>query len=165
LRCPKSSGGWNRTNDLLVQSQASLPTATTPDHVVSADTRASARVRGEGFEPPPPGSKPGSLPLADPRSCQYQERPVGVEPGTAAISGGRASLEGWSLCRSAKGTSAEGEGVEPPRLSLDSTSLKRGKTAAIANWLVPPFSCGGRNRTCVATVNSRPPVPAQATPQ
>ena len=30
-----SSGGWNRTNGLLVQSQASLPTATTPDHLVS----------------------------------------------------------------------------------------------------------------------------------
>ena len=31
----KSSGGWNRTNGLLVQSQASLPTATAPDRVVS----------------------------------------------------------------------------------------------------------------------------------
>src|SRR5262249_8707861 len=28
---PISSGGWNRTNVLLVQSQASLPTATAPE--------------------------------------------------------------------------------------------------------------------------------------
>ena len=27
----QSSGGWNRTNVLLVQSQASLPTATAPE--------------------------------------------------------------------------------------------------------------------------------------
>jgi hypothetical protein len=33
------------------------------------------KVRGEGFEPSSPGSKPGSLPLADPREC-----PVGIEP-------------------------------------------------------------------------------------
>ena len=31
----RSSGGWNRTNDLLGQSQASLPTATAPDHFCS----------------------------------------------------------------------------------------------------------------------------------
>ena len=32
-------------------------------------------VREGGLEPPPPGSKPGSLPLADSREC-----PAGVEP-------------------------------------------------------------------------------------
>jgi hypothetical protein len=57
---PNSSGGWNRTNVPLVQSQASLPTATAPECLLS--------VRGGGFEPPSPDSKSGSLPLADPRS-------------------------------------------------------------------------------------------------
>ena len=32
LQLPKSSGGWSRTNGLLVQSQASLPAATASDH-------------------------------------------------------------------------------------------------------------------------------------
>ncbi len=35
-----SSGGWNRTNGLLVQSQASLPTATTPDRSLTRTFRA-----------------------------------------------------------------------------------------------------------------------------
>ena len=39
-----------------------------PGSVLSIKTRrAFAKVRGEGFEPPLPGSKPGGLPLADPR--------------------------------------------------------------------------------------------------
>jgi hypothetical protein len=38
-----SSGGWNRTNALLVQSQASLPAATAPDHVCISDTHHSSR--------------------------------------------------------------------------------------------------------------------------
>ena len=68
----KSSGGRNRTCGLLIQSQASLPAATTPD------------------QPRVP--------------CGNRTR--------------LASLEGWSLCRSAKGTwiKAEREGVEPSRL-------------------------------------------------
>jgi hypothetical protein len=36
----------------------------------SSDTAITTEVRGEGFEPPSPGSKPGSLPLADPRSTK-----------------------------------------------------------------------------------------------
>ena len=39
------------------------------------------------------------------------------------------------------------------------------ETAAIAYWLALPQSCGGRNRTCVATINSRLPVPTQDPPQ
>jgi hypothetical protein len=35
-----SCGSWNRTNGLLVQSQASLPTATVPHHSCFHDTRA-----------------------------------------------------------------------------------------------------------------------------
>src|SRR5579859_6395983 len=56
-----------------------LPTATAPDHVVSADTLGRVQVRGGGLEPPSPGSKSGSLPLADPREC-----PAGVEPAFPA---------------------------------------------------------------------------------
>lgn len=70
FRRVKSSGGWNRTNGLLVQSQASLPTATTPDRVSSRDMVFYHRVRGEGIEPSFPGSKPGGLPLTDPRVNQ-----------------------------------------------------------------------------------------------
>lgn len=47
-----------------------------------------------------PGSKPGSLPLADPRV-------IFLRAGRQVPCGNRtrlASLEGWSLCRSAKGT-------------------------------------------------------------
>ena len=62
----RSSGGWNRTNGLLGQSQASLPAATAPDHFISRHV-TSQKVRGEGVEPPHAGSKPASLPLADPR--------------------------------------------------------------------------------------------------
>ncbi len=63
----KGSGGWNRTNDLLVQSQTSLPTATAPDRVFYRDTILAQQARGEGIEPSSPGSKPGGLPLTDPR--------------------------------------------------------------------------------------------------
>ena len=80
-----------------------------------------------------------------------------------------ASLEGWSLCRSAKGArKAEGEGVEPwaPR--------KRGQLIArpASNGLPSPIgltfqsaSCGGWNRTSVWAVNSRLPVPTRVPPQ
>ena len=49
-----SSGGWNRTSGLHVQSVASLPAATTPE----------SSIREGGFEPPPPDSKSGSLPVS-----------------------------------------------------------------------------------------------------
>ena len=58
------------------------------------DTLKSRQARGEGFEPSPPASKAGRLPLADPRS---QGVPCGSRTHLA-------SLEGWNLCRSAKGT-------------------------------------------------------------
>ena len=45
-----------------------LPTATASDQVRDAeDSRGCPRVRGGRVERPLPGSKPGSLPLADPR--------------------------------------------------------------------------------------------------
>ena len=82
----------------------------TPHRATHRDTAVSLQVRGGGVEPPSPGSRPGSLPLADPRS--RSRAPCGNRTRFA-------SLEGWRLCRSAKGTcvvKAEGEGVEPSRL-------------------------------------------------
>lgn len=56
--------------------------------------------------------------------------------------------------------------LAPSRLIARLFSL----AAAIAHWLALPRSnkhesCGGRNRTCDATINSRLPVPAQDPPQ
>ena len=39
-------------------------------------------VRGEGIEPSSPGSKPGSLPLADPQAVA-----AGIEPASACLTG------------------------------------------------------------------------------
>ena len=63
-------------------------------HVVCVAVRVSAR--GGGVEPPSPGSKPGGLPLADPRSSSCRV-PCGSRTRLAR-------LEAWHLCRSAKGT-------------------------------------------------------------
>jgi hypothetical protein len=49
-----SSGGWNRTSGLHVQSVASLPAATAPESFI----------REGGLEPPSPDSKSGSLPVS-----------------------------------------------------------------------------------------------------
>ena len=60
--------------------------------------RSRVQARGEGIEPPSPGSKPGSVPLAHPRSCRV---PCGNRTRLS-------SLEGWCLSRSAKGTCRQG---------------------------------------------------------
>ena len=46
FRICSSSGDWNRTNGLLVQSQASLPAATTPESIAHS-TRANVGELGE----------------------------------------------------------------------------------------------------------------------
>ena len=48
--------------------------------------RIIGKVRGAGLEPASPGSKPGSLPLADPRECPAGIEPAspGWKPGTSA---------------------------------------------------------------------------------
>ena len=97
-----SSGGRNRTYDLLVQSQASLPTATAPE---STSSGRRSRTFTACFK----GRKPAI------------SRSPKVPCGSRTHLSG---LEGRHLCRSAKGTSAfsnclrqaEGEGVEPSRL-------------------------------------------------
>ena len=57
LDLSSSSGGWNRTSGLHVQSVASLPAATAPES-------SRSPIREGGFEPPPPDSKSGSLPIS-----------------------------------------------------------------------------------------------------
>ena len=99
-RAKTSSEGWNRTSGLHVQSVASLPAATAPE----------SSIREGGFEPPPPDSKSGSLPVS-----RFPRAPRGSR---TRLSG----LEDRCLCRSARDASrqtiskAEGGGVEPPRL-------------------------------------------------
>ena len=71
-----SCGSWNRTNGLLVQSQASLPTATTPQYF-STMTRIAVRGSPQGkpyrkecsagVEPASPGWRPGAF-AARPRA-------------------------------------------------------------------------------------------------
>jgi hypothetical protein len=56
-----SCGGWNRTN--IKTFRASHPAVRRP-----RKNQSMSKARGEGVEPPQPGSKPGGLPLADPRS-------------------------------------------------------------------------------------------------
>ena len=90
-----------------LQSQASLPTATTPDRVSYRDTASSRRVRGEGIEPSSPGSKPGGLPLTDPRvnqSALRESNPPRRIGSPAPLPLGQGHVK------------AEGEGVEPSRL-------------------------------------------------
>ena len=121
---PRAAGGWNRTN--IKAFRAPRPTVRRPRINHSRHARLE-KARGVGVEPTLPGSKPGGLPLADPRS-------EGVPCGSRTR---LASLEDWNLCRSVKGTSlveAEGEGVEPSRL-LRSTAFE---AAAIADWLALP---------------------------
>jgi hypothetical protein len=62
------------------------------------------KVRGEGFEPPSPASKAGSLPLADPRaspSISYlnsQKCPAGVEPASPAWKAGTFAARPRARC-------------------------------------------------------------------
>ncbi len=86
-----SCGGWNRTN--IKAFRAPRPTVRRPRIKQPRHARLE-KARGAGIEPTLPGSKPGGLPLADPRS-------EGVPCGSRTR---LARLEAWNLCRSAKGT-------------------------------------------------------------
>ena len=67
VRLEPSSGGWNRTSGLHVQSAASLPAATAPEFG-KEDSNLHRLIQSQA-----------SLPLADSR-----ERPAGVEPACPA---------------------------------------------------------------------------------
>ena len=113
----KNCGGWNRTNDLLGQSQALRTSSNRPAVFLHSRFVNRRKVRGEGFEPPSPVSKAGSLPLADPREC-----PAGVEPACPAWKAGAFAARPRARSSSKRfifrkiEMAAEGEGVEPSRL-------------------------------------------------
>ena len=90
-------GGWNRTN--MKTFKASHP-------AVRCIRIGTVLARGEWVEPPSPGSEPGSLPLADPRSCS--RAPCGESNPPRRIG----SPEPLPLGQRHK---AEGGGVEPSR--------------------------------------------------
>jgi hypothetical protein len=142
-----NSGGWNRTSGLRVQSAASLPAATAPDLIFS-------EARGEGFEPPSPGSKPGGLPLADPRSAPRESNPP-VRVGSPAPR---------PLGQGHDSDAAEGGGVEPPRLIARPGSGRVPSPIGLPFRIRKQTSTGGRNRTCGLLLNREVHEPAHATP-
>ena len=107
-RPSKSSGGWNRTSGLRVQSEASLPAATAPDHLGINLTRSHMSVRG--------GIRTST--------ARFKAGQPAVSRSPRAPRGSRTRLSGLEdrcLGRSARDASrkhsrAEGGGVEPPRL-------------------------------------------------
>ena len=103
-RAKSSSGGWNRTSGLHVQSVVSLPTATTPE----------LAIREGGFEPPPPDSKSGRLPVSRfPRApCGSRTRISGLgSPCLAARPRTLSSIHDHRI-------RAPAGGVEPPIVAL-----------------------------------------------
>src|SRR6516164_9683585 len=138
-------------------------------------------VREGGFEPPPPDSKSGGLPvsrfpraprgsrthlsdLASPcltaRPGTHQRllrvRDRGVEPRSPGWKPGVVPLD------QSRKKQAEGEGVEPSRLIARPGS---GRVPSPIGLSFRVLSSGGRNRTCVPPVNSRVLVPARTPPE
>ena len=129
------------------------------------------RIREGGFEPPPPDSKSGSLPVSRfpraPRGSRTRLSDLGsprltARPGTHQSSlrvrdrGVEPRSPGWKPgvvpLDQSRGLQAEGEGVEPSRL------IARPGSSRVPSPIGLPFpssSSGGRNRTCVLPVNSR----------
>ena len=135
-----SCGGRNRTYASSLQSQASLPAATTPHRFTEG--RA--------------GLEPARWYLTG--TCSAAELPTQGKSALRESNPPRqvGSLEPLPLgqehvvCRS-----AEGEGVEPSRLSLD--RFRSGCHHPLACPSVPFQSCGGRNRTCVGRLTAACP--------
>ena len=114
-----------------------LPAATTPQCCRQTEIRNRGKVRGGGFEPPSPGSKAGSLPLADPREC-----PVGIEPTSPAWKAGAfAARPRARVSFTAEGTTAlrGGARVEPSRLSTAVSGIRRQESGGRETSL--PDSC------------------------
>ena len=63
-----------------------VPAATTPEQTQESRQPSQHQVRGEGVEPSSPGSKPGSLPLADPRS-RSRRVPCGNRTRVSSLEG------------------------------------------------------------------------------
>ena len=60
-----------------------------PDDFRCVRQPVSCQVRGEGFEPSSPGSKSGSLPLADPRA---RAAAAEIEPAIVSLTGSRRTI-------------------------------------------------------------------------
>ena len=190
-----SCGSWNRTNGFLVQSQALLPTATTPHRLCSTTrivSRGSPKAAGAGIEPADATTnavrrcpKPGITTNSDDPAMLCSEGRAGLEPARWYLTGTCSAAE---LPTQSNSKSALRESNPPRRFGRPEplplgqehvvVSGKGGSRTLKAVKLVPVRagchrqlacpsvcrSCGGRNRTCVATVNSRLPVPAQDPP-
>ena len=110
-----SSGGWNRTSGLRVQSAASLPPATAPD---------SGRRRGFEIQLPPPDSKSGSLPVSRfPRAPPRESNPP-VGPGKPAPD--RSARDASTVASSA------GSGIRTPIAWLEARSRALGPIPRLA---------------------------------
>ena len=160
-----SSGGWNRTRapTRSVGPPGSEPGVTTssnyPGSSFLRNTLKSRQARGEGFEPPLPGSKPGGLPLADPRSpgvpCGSRTRLASDQPSVGARSPEPLPLGQGHV-------EVERERVGPSRLpALD--RVRSGCHRRLTCPSVLSSSSGGRSRTSNLRLN-RPPPYRLATP-
>ena len=125
---PISSGGWNRTNGLLVQSQASLPAATIPHRSTNQDSERSSRFATRST---PSGNR------TRPASFKGSRRDYAPERVPCGSRTRLTRLEAWSLCRSAKSTSWKRKVREsnPSRRSSRSTAFE---AAAVASRLALP---------------------------
>ena len=102
-----SCGSWNRTNDLLVQSQASLPTATVPHRsrsLTRAPSHGSRRAAGAGVEPADSWFKATHFYRQKlPRNLSSRV-PGGNRTRLASRPTLRVGARGWCLSQSATGT-------------------------------------------------------------
>jgi hypothetical protein len=123
-----SCGSWNRTNGLLVQSQASLPTATVPHRsrfMTHRPSRGSRRAAGAGVEPADSWFKATHF---------YRQK----LPRNLPI-------------RGTGGTRTHKRSVPPPVFKTGSSSSRMTSDAFV------PASCGGWNRTNIKTFRASHP--------
>ena len=124
----RNCGGWNRTN--IRAFRAPRPTVRRPR--INRSRHADLdKVRGGGVEPPLPGSKPGGLPLADPRS---KECPAGVEPASPGWKPGTSAARP----RAHRITSVRTVGFEP------TISCSRGTRNTRLSYILNLFAARGK---------------------
>jgi hypothetical protein len=100
-----------------------------PRSRLNHDNASLLQVRGEGVEPSSPGSKPGSLPLADPRSTRTQSALRELNPP-------------HQLGRLAPLSLGQGHNHKGGRRGSRTLKAHRStvfETAAIAHWLALPY--------------------------
>ena len=159
---PRSNGhkrefrGLESNQRLHVQGVASRPTATAPES-------KTANLREGGVEPPPPGSKPGGLPVSRfPNEAPRKPVPLPIDPSSRGGRGGSRTLKAFAEPFSRRSPSpiglpfrqnlfgreswtAPGAGIEPADSSL---------TVRRVNQLTPPRS----GSKCPAGIEpARPP--------